>query len=900
MALMGFGPVVAMGHKGARVEAAVGPNAGPTLDWRDKAARDRALLALENVSKLVQRHIQGMISAGTVTTDQARAQHMHVFTLVLDHYGIIRAEGNSAQIAEQEGFNVTEIIASIDTDVRGRLRRGGFNVPEGGNRRQDSGDRRSGEGRGAASGGPGVSGTPAQDQEGGDGKRRVPAAPRQVERGKPVRIEDAGEKIGGARKDTAVSTGPRGSRSASDTPGWRKRYSVIQNWDLRATGADKDKFMILDTRTNKGVRDGYRTKLFDTQEEAEAAVPLYEVARNHRVVSQGDKFAIVRVVSDRKRPVIKDGFATREEAQEHMARNAVEIIETKTRIDDSIHPALEQAIRKGEERRDGGRDVGSDDFADVFGFRGVEFGNWNNNAERQHIVNQAFDAMLDLAEILKVPPKALSLNGDLALAFGARGHGLTGARAHYERNYGVINLTKIQGAGALAHEWWHAVDHYFARQDGKASSEKVKNDRGDLVFKANRDASKDYASHSVRYKSGLRDEVQDAIRKLVKAVYERRQEFTEDVSTREKIEDRAGVRLDRVLDQFRNELATEQRYGRKRAPATEAQLKNVDALFEKIRNGDLGEKVEAPSKAQFHGHFFNEPVLRLAEIFKDVRGRQAYGHQQNRNTGPAHKIQSAIDAKAQADKFLADAKEQRVKEKTVRTEYASEAWKLDQGSKSDYWSTNHEMTARAFESYVYDRLQDIDARNDFLAYEKHNNLPKYQLFRVKPYPEGKERDTINQAFRDLFDTLKTRETAQGVAFYETDPNDKATGDLFAEPVEPRSGMTQRQRLEMEARMRQSKMRRLGGNSGDAGPLFDTQSDLLDGMSEDGRDVFAADFLANLAANDDIFQYPKATSRTIEGVFSEIAPDVRYGGKKTPADITADEPDVGRHVLYVST
>ncbi|MFW8637497.1 LPD38 domain-containing protein [Cribrihabitans pelagius] len=67
-----------------------------------------------------------------------------------------------------------------------------------------------------------------------------------------------------------------------------------------------------------------------------------------------------------------------------------------------------------------------------------------------------------------MPPKALSLNGELGLAFGARGSGRKAA-AHYEPGEVVINLTKGQGAGSLAHEWWHAMDHYFARQGGKSA-----------------------------------------------------------------------------------------------------------------------------------------------------------------------------------------------------------------------------------------------------------------------------------------------------------------------------------------------------------------------------------------------------------------------------------------------
>ncbi|MCA0204290.1 MAG: thermonuclease family protein [Proteobacteria bacterium] len=46
-------------------------------------------------------------------------------------------------------------------------------------------------------------------------------------------------------------------------------------------------------------------------------------------------------------------------------------------------------------------------------------------------------------------------------------------------------------------------------------------------------------------------------------------------------------------------------------------------------------------------------------------------------------------------------------------------------------------------------------------------------------------------------------------------------------TQARQQVSDRQRAEIAARQQQSKMRRLGGNEGDAGPLFDTQGDLLD-------------------------------------------------------------------------
>ena len=116
----------------------------------------------------------------------------------------------------------------------------------------------------------------------------------------------------------------------------------------------------------------------------------------------------------------------------------------------------------------GGVDVTPEMFADKFGFRGVQFGNWVEGKRRQEDLNEAYDSLMDLAGILNVDPLALSLNGEMGLAFGARGKGgKMPAKAHFEPDNFVINLSKKGGAGSLAHEWFHGVDNYFSRQRGR-------------------------------------------------------------------------------------------------------------------------------------------------------------------------------------------------------------------------------------------------------------------------------------------------------------------------------------------------------------------------------------------------------------------------------------------------
>lgn len=118
------------------------------------------------------------------------------------------------------------------------------------------------------------------------------------------------------------------------------------------------------------------------------------------------------------------------------------------------------APREGLDLRDG--DVTPDDFQAAFGFRGVQFGNYVEGQRRQADLNRAYDALMDLATMMGVPPKAMSLDGTLALAFGARGKGgRRSAAAHYEPGQVVINLTKNAGPGSLAHEWFHALDNFI-------------------------------------------------------------------------------------------------------------------------------------------------------------------------------------------------------------------------------------------------------------------------------------------------------------------------------------------------------------------------------------------------------------------------------------------------------
>ncbi len=162
---------------------------------------------------------------------------------------------------------------------------------------------------------------------------------------------------------------------------------------------------------------------------------------------------------------LKAGFADLKAARQYKADHQSELEDLLAKYK-AVPPVrnTQNAPRIGEDYRKGA-DVTPDRFQEAFGFRGVQFGNYVESGRRQQDLNRAYDALMDLAGVLGLPPRALSLGGRLGLAFGARGTGGTdAAAAHYEPGTVVINLTNREGAGSLAHEWWHGLDNYFGKQ----------------------------------------------------------------------------------------------------------------------------------------------------------------------------------------------------------------------------------------------------------------------------------------------------------------------------------------------------------------------------------------------------------------------------------------------------
>jgi len=314
---------------------------------------------------------------------------------------------------------------------------------------------------------------------------------------------------------------------------------------------------------------------------------------------------------------------------------------------------LEVYQRKGIDYRKN-RDITVEDFWDTFKFRAGEFGNYLSQKERQKILNATYDALLDLLKVLNIKPEAISLNGNLAIAFGSRGKGGIGApNAHYEPSKMVINLTKFKGGGSLAHEWFHALDNYLeAKANGKNRS---------VSFASNLLSSRKYNNEDFKLYQELSSTIM-TISSLAKYSY---------ISS---------------------------------LSLTQASINNV--AKEVMQN-----------------------IGRLYEAENDYKFKRK-------------------------NKGFYQIKFENLEKEFGKSDYYKVSLNYDSGKSKIYWSQDIEMIARAFEVYVYDKLNENGMRNDFLVNPKKSDIELFKKLSFDyPYPQGKEREQLNKSFDYTFNRI---------------------------------------------------------------------------------------------------------------------------------------------------
>ena len=401
-------------------------------------------------------------------------------------------------------------------------------------------------------------------------------------------------------------------------------------------------------------------------------------------------------------------YSTREEAltkidefiKEDLAKDAEESKKTSNRKKNFTPSGVENIERKAnfDWLQD---DATPEKYLNEFKFRGGEFGNWENQKERQINLNHAYNSFSDIALALGISLESVSGNGKLGIAFGSRGH--SRAAAHYEPDSDVINLTRMNGAGALGHEWGHFFDHLIG--DGRFASESYK---------------------------------MPEMKELMQIMKYKDEPIKEDDFNEQKNKD-----IQRYLKGLNQYIDN---YFPGKASYTVEQLQKrtnlINALKEDaIKNPDsylyfsFGTR-EEPKALVDLSNYKNELTGRVIpkDNRKDIANYcQWYGNASSRTF----------------DSTLT---------KRVSTEYYKGSIYFDDNyshSGHDYWKSDVELFARAFQCYLKDKLTEANITNDYLCgyadgYIMMDSKGEYH----RAYPYGEERKLINDAFDKLIAKVK--------------------------------------------------------------------------------------------------------------------------------------------------
>lgn len=333
------------------------------------------------------------------------------------------------------------------------------------------------------------------------------------------------------------------------------------------------------------------------------------------------------------------------------------------------------------------RDVAGQDYLDTFGFRGGEFGNWMTQNDRRASLNMGFDALKDLADALKISEKDIAYQGTLSIAFGARGSG--NAVAHYEPLRKVINLTKMRGAGSLAHEWWHGLDDYLGVKMG-VKGYLSEHPRTYPLFQKLID--------TMKYKPQTPEQAAEAMEK-----------------SNERLRKNAASWIDSAV------LPAVRRYG------NEASRQEFESLKSEFLSGktEIVEKLSAFKKS-LSGHVIPKADRDTLQTYERLL------HSAAENTEP-------VIGRAETDYYRNSKEMGRECEK-------------DGG----YWESDVEMTARAFATYIKDKLP---YRSDYLAGHAESACTiafdkNGESHLVVAFPQGEERKAINAVFDEIVQDLK--------------------------------------------------------------------------------------------------------------------------------------------------
>ncbi len=406
--------------------------------------------------------------------------------------------------------------------------------------------------------------------------------------------------------------------------------------------------------------------------------------------------------------IIKNNLNSIDDAKKYILDN-YEVspkVNTRNRKKKFIPKQLKNISRDGEDVRNG-KDITGEDMLKSFIFKGGEFGNWLNDNDRHQSLNYGFEALMDLSKALAISPEDISLGNRLSIAFGSRGSG--SALAHYEPDREVINITKMRGAGSLAHEWGHALDDIVGKKLGLNGFLTERYNSTDPILKEMKDIIE-----TMQYKTVCNKETT----KL------QREEYEKEINKAKKYID--SFFPEKYLTE--NQKSQKESLVQKLIDNSETSSNN---LIDYISKGIGNKEIDELSKLR------SETVGKV--IPKIERINLAY-------------LQNNINIK---EKNIGSSQK-------IKTDFYKNSIKFDDYfSKTDngYWQSKAEMFARAFACYVYDKL---GYKSDYLCGHANKVInsvinDKGETEVIKAFPIGEERKAINEKIDTFIKVLKEKE-----------------------------------------------------------------------------------------------------------------------------------------------
>ena len=353
--------------------------------------------------------------------------------------------------------------------------------------------------------------------------------------------------------------------------------------------------------------------------------------------------------------------------------------------------------------RTGGRPLVSNTTEELqkqFKLKNVQSGNWvlkDVNSAKFHVEQSAM-AFQDMADMLSIPDKDISMNNRLSMAFGARGQGLSKAAAHYESQYMAINLTKMKGGGSLSHEWFHAVDHIAGEVDRGAVGS------GTITFST--DTSKEMQLTSVQKAFG------DLVEIMTAGKHGQKQTVT---------------LTDRERDHWKSQLEARTSPSNRAGSAfhTVKEAKNLQDAIDKLHELRTEGRFGSGKKADKNYKLFRE--MSVAH------------HKGSKGT--------FVDPASRGSKFLASAR--RIEELEGRkSSYWSSPKEMAARSFEGFMEDKLKKKGRT-NTYLVGHASNV---GQVMPNEKG------EWEKVFPYPEGVERNKINKAMETLFKQIKKEKT----------------------------------------------------------------------------------------------------------------------------------------------